>query len=1077
MHGDGRGAQVRLVPGGPPPSTETPVLRVRTLGEFAVWRDQVVVPTQPWQQRKAGALFKCLLSAPGARLHRERAIELLWPDAEAEAGAKQLRLTLHRLRGALAGPDSKEMYVRAEGDLLAICPAGLEAPPPDWLDAEAFERASDQALASDDPSMCRAALALYGGDYLPNDLYDEWAAGRREALRLRHLAVLLRLADLAAVRGEVAEAEQMLRAVLRLDACHEEAAARLMGMLAAAGRRPDALRVFDELATALGRELDIAPSRDLVLLRRQLLAAEAAPVAAGELDPPPNGSRRTNLPVPLTTYIERPGEEQRIRGRLSDARLLTLTGAGGSGKTRLALHLAGTLLEAYADGIWLVQLAALEPAAGEGGVARAVAAALGLREDTRQPLSEIVTAFLAPRQLLLVIDNCEHVLEAAAKLAGTLLATCPWLQILATSRQPLGVPGETIFHIGSMGLPPSDVRAEALPGYEAAALFLSRARDILPGRLAGPENAAAIAQILARLDGIPLAIELAAARARFLPLRDIAARLDDCFQLLTGGPRTALPRQRTLRATLDWSYALLDDAERVLFRRLAVFAGGWTLEAVETVCAETGRHAPTEPSPSLQGGDILNVLAGLADKSLVQVYQHDGDTRYRLLEPTRQYASELLAAAGEVGDLQNRHLAWCLALAEQAEPAMMQADQAAWMARLEREHDNLRVALGRAHERHATDEELRLGGALWRFWYIRGYVGEGIRRLDAALAGRGGTPASRAKALNGAGNLAHLQGDYARAEALHEECLALRRAMGDKRGIAGSLGNLGVLAHERSCYCRASALFEESLELQREMADTWGIFASLGNLGRVAYGQGDYGRAATLYAEALAIQRQIGDRHGIARMLNNVGLVAREQCDYGRATTLLTESLQLNRALADKPGTADTLHNLGNVAYRQGDYERAALLLDEALAIQQELGDRLGLALSLTSSGLVAHAQGNHGRALTRLRESLRLSRDNDFREALAEGLEGMAVLAAAIGLGREAATLAGAAAAVREALGKNLSPDARADHEAFVLTLGAALGDKDLASAWAEGHALATEKAVALALDVPAKRQAAPHP
>ena len=366
---------------GQPPGAQrspVPVLRVRTLGGFGAWRGEEELSVRAWEQRHVGALFKRLLSAPGGQLPREQLSEELWPEAEAAFGARQLTLTLYRLRRALADPVSGETYLHTEGALLVLRPAGQERPPPDWLDAAAFEQAAARALAGEDPAACRAALTLYGGEYLPGDPYAEWAAARREALRLRQLAVRLRLAELAGQRGEVAEAEGQLRAVLDQDACQEDAAARLMGLLATRGRGLEALRVYEALAAALQRELGVSPSRDLVLLRRQLLASQAAPIAS---QPAPAAPRRTNLPVPLSSYVARPTEEQRLATSLGTARLVTLTGAGGGGKTRLALQVGGLLLDHYRDGVWLAQLAALE-AGTDGGVERAVAAALGLGEES-----------------------------------------------------------------------------------------------------------------------------------------------------------------------------------------------------------------------------------------------------------------------------------------------------------------------------------------------------------------------------------------------------------------------------------------------------------------------------------------------------------------------------------------------------------------------------------------------------------------------------------------------------------------------------------------------------------------------
>jgi predicted ATPase len=398
----------------------------------------------------------------------------------------------------------------------------------------------------------------------------------------------------------------------------------------------------------------------------------------------------TNLPAALTSFIGRDREQAALLRALAHGRLVALVGAGGCGKTRLALQIAGQLVPSYQEGVWMVELAAI--AAGAGGhlrVARALAAALGLREETQRSLLATLTAFLAPRHVLLLVDNCEHVVAACASLAADLLAACPHLQVLATSREHLRVPGEVVYHVGSLTVPPPGAAAAELPRYDAAVLFVERARDA--GALV-ENNAAdteAIVQICRRLDGIPLAIELAAARTGTLSVRAIAARLDDCFRLLCDGPQTVLPRHRTLRATLDWSYGLLEERERTLLRRLAVFAGGWTLEAAETVCGDG--EAPGSAQRSVAASDILDLLSALIRKSVALRDGQNGVTRYRLLEPTRQYAAEKLEASEEACALRDRHLAWCVGLAEQAGPGVER--EGGWLSRLEQEHDNLRAAL------------------------------------------------------------------------------------------------------------------------------------------------------------------------------------------------------------------------------------------------------------------------------------------------------------------------------------------------------------------------------------------------
>jgi predicted ATPase/class 3 adenylate cyclase/Tfp pilus assembly protein PilF len=763
---------------------------------------------------------------------------------------------------------------------------------------------------------------------------------------------------------------------------------------------------------------------------------------------------RHNLSAMQTGLIGRERELSEVLALLGTERLVTLTGTGGVGKTRLALAVAAEVVDQYPDGVWQVELA---PRADPVMVPGAVARVLRLREEPGRSILSTVTDHLQNRALLLVLDNCEHLVGACAALVGTLLRAAPGLRVLATSREGLQVGGEQLYQVPSLAVPdPKHLPPRELVGsYEAVRLFVARARAQRREFVLDERNSLVVAMVCARLDGIPLAIELAAARAGTLPVEVIAARLDHSIKMLTGGPRDVLPRHQTLRATLDWSHDLLSRPEQVLLRRLAVFAGGWILEAAEQVC--TGEAA--------ECGDVLDLLSALVKKSLVLLEEAGSGPRYRLLETVRQYAREQLEVAGETAQVGDQHLAWCLALAEEAEPALVGPEQEVWLVRLEAEHDNVRAALAWARERAAGERGLRLAGALWRFWDMRGDLGEGRSWLEAALASSGpAAPLARARALNGAGNLAEAQGDYRRALALHAEALAVRRALGDTLGIAGSLNNLGNVAYKQADYARAAALYEESLALKRELGDTLGMAVSLNNLGMVAWQQADYARAAALYEESLALRRELGDKEGIAGSRNNLGNVAYMQGDYARAAALVEKSLALQRELRDKEGIAHSFTDLGMVAYMQGDYARATARLEEGLILRRELGDKEGIAGSLNYLGMVAYLQGDFGRATALLHEALLLSRDIGAKRLMAEGLEGLAWVAAVDGQSQQAAWLGGAAERLRQALGVPLSPDFRLNHDQAVQALCAALGEDAFAVAWAAGQALALDQAIALA-------------
>ncbi|HZO91340.1 MAG TPA: tetratricopeptide repeat protein [Chthonomonadaceae bacterium] len=740
--------------------------------------------------------------------------------------------------------------------------------------------------------------------------------------------------------------------------------------------------------------------------------------------PPLRSLRNTNLPIQSTSFIGREREMAQLKELLASTRLLTLTGTGGCGKTRLALQVAAEVVEDYPDGVWLVELAALsDPSL----VVQTVAAVLGLREEPGRSLTETLTDYLQSKSLLLLLDNCEHLVEACARLADTLLRSCPQLKILATSRETLNVASETTYRVPSLLQPDPDAlplaekdMAAVLLDYDAVRLFVERARSHRSDFALTRQNGPAVAQVCHRLDGIPLALELAAARIRVLTAAQIASRLDDRFRLLIGGSRTALPRQQTLRATLDWSYDLLSEQERLLLGRLSVFAGGWTLEAAERVCAGEG----------IQEWEVLDLLTSLVDKSLAvfEEQEDQAEGRYRLLETIRQYGLKRLAEREEEAQLRVRHRDFFLALAEEAKEKLKGPEQAEWLERLEIEHDNLRAALDYCQEQEeGTEAGLSLAGALQRFWEARGYLSEGRERLVQALERAADSEPSKARAyaLNGAGVLALRQGDYVAARSFHEQSLALRRELGNKQGIAASLGNLGIVAHIQGDYIAARAFFEESLAIARELGNTQGIANSLIWLGNIAHQQGDYAVARTLYEESLAIARELGDKQSIAFSLVNLGIVARVQGNYTAARTLYEESLGIQRELGDKGGIATSLVNLGPLLCKQGDYLAARRFLAECLTICHQLGEKRTTAYTLQAFAELAHAQHQPERAVR----------------------------------------LSGAAQALREAIGAPLPPSERAEHDRIQADLRAALGEDGYQADLEAGRSLLLEQAIAYAL------------
>jgi predicted ATPase/DNA-binding CsgD family transcriptional regulator len=549
-------------------------------------------------------------------------------------------------------------------------------------------------------------------------------------------------------------------------------------------------------------------------------------------------------------------------------------------------------------------------------------------------LKESLIHYLRARSILLLFDNCEHLVPACAALAEALLQECPTLRILATSREGLRIAGELTYLVPPLSLPDADrlPPLEDLMHYEAVRLFAERAAFNQPGFGLTDRNASTVVQVCRRLDGMPLAIELAAARVRVLSAEQIAARLDDRFRLLAGGSRTALPRQQTLRAAMDWSYDLLTERERALLRRLSIFAGGWTLEAAEAIC----------PGNGIETADILDLLASLADKSLVLVETRTGEARYRLLETIRQYSRDKLDESGDTVTVQDRHLEWYLGLAERADAELRGPRQEAWLERLEAEHDNLRVALEWSGAKaQGTDAELRLAGALRWFWFIRGYWSEGRRRLEAALRRRDEAPSvALARALQGAGRLARFQGHYDRARALSEEGLAVSRRLGDGESRVWFLISLGAVELHQGDFARAAALFEESLSLARTLGDRGLISTALTDLGVVARIQGDFVRAEALLAESLALSREVEDKWRVALSLHSLGMVAFRRDDYDRAAGLFAESLVLASQVRDRWIANDCLDGLAAVACAGGHYEYAARMLGTADALREMLGYR-----------------------------------------------------------------------------------------------------------------------------------------
>jgi len=741
-------------------------------------------------------------------------------------------------------------------------------------------------------------------------------------------------------------------------------------------------------------------------------------------------ARKHNLPVQVTRFFGRENEIANLKQRLAEHRLVTLTGSGGVGKTRLSFQVAGEVLDDFSGGVWLVELAPLtDPAL----VPQHVATVLGVRESPGRSVLEGLTLFLRDRQVLLMLDNCEHLLDTCAQLVETLLHASPSLKVLASSREPLGIAGEAVYGVRSLPFPDPDrlLPIEQICNYTAISLFVDRARLVLPGYEITDHNAASVARICQRLDGIPLAIEMAAARVNVLNAANLAERLDDAFRVLTGGSRTALPRQQTLRATIDWSYALLSDAERLLLQRLSVFLGGCTLEAAEAVCSDApqevdrgpGEIHPPPAGPGIDQLDILDLLSSLVSKSMVIAERRLGkETRYQLLETVRQYAREKLHSAGETERLHARHLRFFVQLAEEAEPKLKGPEQIIWLNRLETDLDNVRAALDYSLAGRASDDAeagLRLAVALNTFWNIRGHSREAHAWLEAALARRSVPERSlaRAEALRTAAAMAFTgdqAADYARARAEAAESVEIFRESGlpGRRGLAYALITLGDLTQRLGGYALMLDMLEESVGLFRELGDKWGLALALHNLAETLdplenyqprgedgsptplpelapAARNDHTAQCALFEESLALFRELGDRRGQGMNLMALGYTFFCRGDRVAGQAMFEERLPIVRASDDVEGIAGTLIHLGRDALAHDELERAAMLFEESLAICRDRHYEGVISAANILLAEVARRRSDYEQAIRRLSIGLAICQELGNRDYIASVRDG----------------------------------------------------------------------------------------
>jgi predicted ATPase/DNA-binding SARP family transcriptional activator len=1027
------------------------LVRIQLLGGFSIVFGNEPIPFERFRLRKARNLVKLLALSGNHRLHREQLMELLWPDGDPHSASNNLHQALFAARRALVltGADPG-LYLVYENENLCLSSGN-----PVWVDVDQFEMAAIEARATQEVKAFCSAIDLYSGDLLPDDRYAEWTMDSRERLRQNYLSLLLELGDKYEISGDYQAAIQVFQKYIKVDILNEEAHVSLMRLYALSGQRQAAVRQYQQLEAVLQRELEIKPDPGSLLVYRNIVTGQIPSNALPRTTQTHAGPLH-NLPTQLSHFIGREVEKGEVNHGLVRSRLVTLTGPGGVGKTRLAIEVASEQINHFSHGVWLVELASLsDPEL----VLHAVAGLFGLREDRNRSLLAVLLDYVRSREMLLVFDNCEHLVDTCAQLAEKLLHASPGLRILATSREALELPGEQVFLVPSLSTPDPlhQGSEEAFQQFEAVQLFVERASLILPGFGVTTENAPKIAQICRQLDGIPLALELAAANIKLLQVEQIAARLENRFSLLTGGSRTALPRQRTLRASIDWSYNLLDEAEQKLLHRLSVFSGGWTLEAAESVCSD-------ETLPTTV---ILEILTGLSHKSLVTVQRGQGmPARYGLLETIRQYANMQLDEAGETERFRNRHLKFYLEYAESVTPRLKSEHLLDEMRLLRSELENFRSALtwclpGNSNS-HVQDG-VRLILALSSFWDRAGMLNEGHLWLMRGLAvTAGGGPKLIAYHGRILCRLAYYELDFARAYKAADESVAIFREIGDLAGLAEVLVHLGV-RYIHSDHSQGRLILEEGIRLYRQLDDPWGLAYALVQRGRLAHEERDFILLENCANESHNLFLKTGDLwNANIWPMGLLAHVAVYHHDFAQARLCIDQCLRSASDSGEPSVEFEAMMYHGIISYFIEDYAQMEADFHYVLQKYQELGGgNLGIVWALRCLGIAFKRQDKFQLAACYFRESLPLAIESDDRYGIYSAFAGLGGVAAPLGQPYLGARILGAVQALFETYTKPLDPMDFEEYQHDLAVIKNEISGESFTQTWSEGLSLDLEQTI----------------